>query len=402
MTAAPRTATALALVLTLGACADGLDLDLRGKIGSRFDTSDAARQAVADRPDPDDRGIISYPNYQVAVARRGDTVTSLANRIGLSPGELARYNGVQVDDPLRRGEIIALPRRVAEPSPATGAPTTGPIRPAAEVDVATLAGNALDNAPDTSQRRSASQPQPQTGEEPVRHQVTRGETAFTIARLYGVTPRSLAQWNGLDSDYTLREGQFLLIPVVQDSGESATEAVTDPGDGSPTPPPPSASRPLPQETPPAANTPAPSAQDQATAPEPDPEEPVADIGQEAAEPARDAAMIKPVEGAIIRDYAKGRNEGIDISAPAGTPVKAAASGSVASVSTTAEGVKFLLIRHPGDLITVYTHLDNITVEKGDAVSRGQTLGKVRPGDPSFLHFEVRQGFESTDPMAYLR
>ena len=381
--------SALALVSLLSACQSPMDFDLRGKIGGSVDTSQAALNATEKRPDPDNRGVISYPNYQVAVARRGDTVASVAARLGLPAEELARYNGVKPNDPLRRGELMALPNRVAEPSPATGADATGPIRPAGEVDVAALAGNAIDRADDTRPARQIDAP---SGVEPTRHRVARGETAFTIARLYQVTPRSLAEWNGLDAKFSLREGQYLLIPTTKQAARPAPkiEATPLPGEGSPTPTPPSAATPLPQEaTPPVGSKPEVS------------DKPVADIGQDQAA-APDAAMLMPVQGRIIRDYAKGRNEGIDIAASAGTTVKAAAAGKVASVSTTAEGVKFLLVRHADDLITVYTHLDGITVKKGDSISRGQTIGKVRKGDPAFLHFEVRKGFESTDPMPYLQ
>ena len=73
-------------LLALAGC-DDFDLDLRG---SGSGTSEAARNASADRPTPDSRGIISYPNYQVAVARRGDTLQSLregrANRLVLMHG----------------------------------------------------------------------------------------------------------------------------------------------------------------------------------------------------------------------------------------------------------------------------------------------------------------------------
>ena len=84
------------------------------------------RVESAPRPEPDNRGVISYPNYQVAVARRGDTLEDVAARVGTDAAALARYNGLQVNDPLRAGEIIALPRRVAEPSPATGSPSCAP------------------------------------------------------------------------------------------------------------------------------------------------------------------------------------------------------------------------------------------------------------------------------------
>ena len=111
-------------VLALAACENGMDLDLRGGLGG-FSTTEAARTATLDRPQPDDRGVISYPNYQVAVARRGDTVSSVANRIGVAAPDLASYNGLRVDDGLRQGEVLALPQRVAEPSPATGASGVG-------------------------------------------------------------------------------------------------------------------------------------------------------------------------------------------------------------------------------------------------------------------------------------
>ena len=42
------------------------------------------------------------------------------------------------------------------------------------------------------------------------------------------------------------------------------------------------------------------------------------------------------------------------------------------------------------------------VKKGDQVTRGQAIAKVRSSDPAFLHFEVRQGFDSVDPMPYLQ
>ena len=109
--------TALGL---LAACDRPLDFDMRGNFGNTLDTAEAARQPVANRPAPDARGVISYPNYQVAVARRGDTVTDVASRVGISAEELARFNGLRPADTLRPDEVVALPRRVAEPSPATG------------------------------------------------------------------------------------------------------------------------------------------------------------------------------------------------------------------------------------------------------------------------------------------
>ena len=383
-----RVGTSLSVLALLAACSEPLDLDMRGLINGGFNTADAARAATAPRPQPDDRGVISYPNYQVAVARRGDTLAQLAARVGLPADELARYNGVQTGDPLRAGEIIALPRRVAEPSPETGAISTGPIRPGSEIDITTLAGDAIDRSAPTP---ATERPTPQTGSEPIRHQVKRGETAFTISRLYNVSVRSLAEWNGLDSSFTLREGQYLLIPVVTAAVSTQEDTTRLPGTGSPTPEPPSASQPLPEETPAAAAT------TTATA-----AAPIANLGKQTGASASNAAMSFPVQGSIIREYAKGRNDGIDIGASVGTTVKAAASGQVAAITRNTDGINILVIRHPDNLLSVYTHVDNITVAKGDAVSRGQSIAKVADFEPSRVHFEVRKGFDSVDPMGYLR
>ncbi|RYG92855.1 LysM peptidoglycan-binding domain-containing protein [Loktanella sp. IMCC34160] len=375
---------------TLTACEQPFDWDLRDLGGNTLDTSTAARN-LPDRPRPDDRGVISYPGYQVVAARQGETVRMIATRLNLSAEELARYNGVDADVALRRDEIIALPTRVTEPSPATGAATTGPIQPSS-VDVTTLASNAIDRAgpqataPSASQPVSEQAPAPQTGEQPIRHQVRRGETVYSISRSYGIPVRNIAEWNGLGADLAIREGQFLLIP--QGGAPAPAAATSAPGAGSAAPTPPSAATALP----PVNATPA------APVTAPAPEAPNLSTGSAQS---GDGVLIYPVRGSVIREYARGRNEGIDIGVPAGTEVKAAAAGTVAAVTRDTNGVAIVVIRHANNLLTVYTNLDNLTVEKDDRVSQGQTIGKVRAGNPSFLHFEVREGLESVNPANYL-
>lgn len=387
-TPALRLILAGAAAAALAGCeADGsFDGDLRS-FGNVFDTSDAARQASAARPQPDARGVISYPTYQVAVAQRSDTVATVASRVGLNPGDLARYNALDVNTPLREGEILALPVRVAEPSAATGA---APLPGSDRIDITTIASGAIDRA-ESSGGGIAAAPvpaAPPAGAEPVRHKVVRGETAYSIARLYNVSVRSLADWNGLSGDLTVREGQYLLIPLPGDTRTAALEPVTAPGQGSPTPTPPSAAKPLPAETP------APAAAAVAKPPAPD-------LG--AQKTAASAARLAfPVDGKIIRPYQKKKNDGIDIAAAAGTAVRAAEAGTVAAITKDTEQVPILVIRHADNLLTVYANIDGITVAKGAAVKRGQTIAKVRGGDPAFVHFEVRQGFESVDPMPYLQ
>lgn len=379
-----RGGVAVSAVLVLAACADGFDVDLRS-MGDGFDTSDSVQQVTASRPQPDNRGVISYPNYQVAIARRGDTVGDVAARIGVDAAALASFNGIRDGVPLRGGEILALQERVAEPSPATGAIGTGPIMPAGQIDVAGVAGSAINRA--GGQSASAGPvivPGQQTGAEPVRHQVQPGETAFSIARIYNVTPRALADWNGLGADLEVRTGQFLLIPVALDPPPAVTPV--PPGRGSVAPAPPSAATPLP----PVDATPEPA---------PTPESP--QMAEDATEASDTGRLLMPIAGNIIRPYESGTNDGIGIAAAAGTSVRAADAGTVAAITRDTDQVPIIVLRHADNLLTVYAGVDGIGVEKGDTVGRGDKIAEVRDGNPSFLHFEVREGFDSVDPMPFL-
>lgn len=350
-----------------------LDLDLRNNAGG-LDTSNAVRSAVANRPEPDQRGVISYPNYQVAVARQNDTVSRIAARVGGDAAEIAGFNGLRPSDTLNRGEIVALPGSVAPP-----AAVPGTVKP---IDITEIATTAIDDAPAGAGIEPAAPSRRIDGPEPVRHQVERGETAFSVARLYKVTPRALADWNGLDAELTVREGQYLLIPIVQDGGEVQTAAAAsqEPGAGSPTPEPPSAVKPL-----------------------PDPVEPARPAPVEPPKPAAAASKLQPpVTGAVLKPWTKGRSEWIEIAANPGTPVKAAADGTVAIISQDTDQKTIVVIRHANNLLTVYVNIDDIAVQKGDKIARGQQIAKVAEGTPSKLHFELREGIESIDPTPFLK
>ena len=348
-----------------------LDLDLRN---NNYDTSRAAKAVLEKRPQPDDRGIISYPNYQVAIARFGDTLTKMARRIGVDPSPLADYNGLAENEKLRSGEVIALPNRAAE---------LGNNQSSPSVDVTQIAQSALAEI-DVAQTPNLERQKPEPLE-PIRHKVKRGETAFTISRLYNVTIRSLSDWNALDSDFNIREGQYLLIPLANTLTPPQTKTVKNekPRTASLPPAPPSAKKALPDEE-------IPLLKKKLIVKKPTIRTPVGGI------------LAYPVNGKIIREYVKNKNDGIDFSAPPGTDVVAADSGIVAAITSDANQVPIVVIKHENNLLTVYANIDNISVEKGVSVSRGTSIGKVGKGDPSYLHFEVRKGFESVDPMGYLR
>ncbi len=98
------------------------------------------------------------------------------------------------------------------------------------------------------------------------------------------------------------------------------------------------------------------------------------------------------------------HEGVDIAAPVGTPVRAAAAGWVIFVGRMRGYGNLIIVQHDRHYVTVYAHDSCILVREGQAVKRGQVIGKVgRSGHTTGanLHFEVRRNNVATNPLAYL-
>jgi murein DD-endopeptidase MepM/ murein hydrolase activator NlpD len=97
--------------------------------------------------------------------------------------------------------------------------------------------------------------------------------------------------------------------------------------------------------------------------------------------------------------------GIDLAAPLGSPVLAAADGIVVAVAHTSVGYgNYVMIAHGGGVITLYAHLLDTEVSLGDRVARGKKIGLEGSSGLStgpHLHFEVRINDQVVDPMLYL-
>lgn len=121
-------------------------------------------------------------------------------------------------------------------------------------------------------------------------------------------------------------------------------------------------------------------------------------------------FIWPVDGPVVSGFGErwGRmHEGIDIAVPAGTPIRAAASGTVVLLQSEAESGgygNFTCLDHGGGLQTCYAHQSSFAVSSGQSVSQGDLIGYVGCTGHCFgdhLHFEVRIGGAPTDPLGYL-
>ena len=121
-----------------------------------------------------------------------------------------------------------------------------------------------------------------------------------------------------------------------------------------------------------------------------------------ADPVRGYAINSPFGPRHMPGQAVRNHEGVDIAAPRGTSVFAAAEGSVLRTGFDAEGYgRFVEIRHPNGMSTLYGHLSRLDVASGDRLLKGQRIGLVGSTGRStgpHLHFEVRRGDRQVNPV----
>ncbi len=119
-------------------------------------------------------------------------------------------------------------------------------------------------------------------------------------------------------------------------------------------------------------------------------------------------LKKPVQGTVTGVFGEDRGDhdhaGIDIAAPAGTPIRAAAAGKVVLLGPTGGYGNYVCVQHGGGLSTCYAHLSSYATSSGASVSQGQVIGYVGCTGHCFgdhLHFETRINGSPVNPAGYL-
>lgn len=140
-----------------------------------------------------------------------------------------------------------------------------------------------------------------------------------------------------------------------------------------------------------------------------------------AQETKDEGFIRPVDGDILKEYAKDNlifsqtlNEwvthtGIDIRADKTEVVKASASGTVKTIKNDPRYGLTITIEHENGIKTVYANLlTSEFVVEGEKVTQGQTIGTVgntavfESSDDTHLHFEILKDNVNVDPTTYLK
>lgn len=337
----------------------------------------------------------------------GETISSLSRRYGVPASEIMRANGITDATRVTPGQQLVIPgySRGGTPAPAqvAGAPAASQV---AVADPA-LAQRSLDEQAQLLTQAPATAASGQSGS----YTVKSGDTLSKISRETGVPVATLRQANGLSGD-AIRIGQTLNLGGA--AASAATQVAAAPQSVPATPDPQStgavqATEPVQtaavtqQEARPAGYQ-APQAANGSIAQE---------VGNDVASVAPQSTGIGklrwPVRGQVVTPFGAQdgsvRNDGIDISVPEGTDVKAAENGVVIYAgSGLKEYGNTVLVRHDNGLVTVYGHASDIKVSRGDKVERGQVIaasGMTGNAKQPKLHFEVRDNATPSNPTSYL-
>ncbi len=230
---------------------------------------------------------------------------------------------------------------------------------------------------------------------PRKHLVRRGDTLYGISRRYGVDVTWLVRLNRIAPPYTLAPGQGLILPV---SIPAAARPKLSLAAARPKLSPAAMQRKLPPAV--ARSKLSPAATQQKL--------PLA-VALPKPPPRAGKKFLWPLRGRLIAGYGPRKsglhNDGINIAAPRGTPVRAAENGVVVYVGNELRGFgNLILLKHAGGWVTAYAHTGDLMVRRGHKVRRGQVIARVgSSGTVSGpqLHFEIRKGTRAVDPTLWL-
>ncbi|MCY4541420.1 MAG: peptidoglycan DD-metalloendopeptidase family protein [Rhodobacteraceae bacterium] len=335
----------------------------------------------ANLPPADERQTSTKPTVGTRIERdgilyvevmEGESLRAVAGRVEVDPVALAQHNRMQVDDTPPAGTIVLVPAELQS--------STETI--VASVDAVQVADGSVE---------SVDSPQPQPFQQPdfTRHRVRKGENAYEIARMYGVSVRTLAEWNDLDASFSVSAGDLLKVPMIKKSDlpeQTGEEAGAD-----------------------ATVVAAPATEQPATEAEPAPG--LASIEPKEMAPATDnsttgttsSEYVFPMAGSVTKGYSvegDERHEGLRISGEAGTAIRAIADGKVALISDMVGNNVIIFILHGGNMYSVYQNVSDRTVREKQEVTRGQEIGRLGT-EPGWLFFQIRLGLSSVNPSDYL-
>lgn len=226
----------------------------------------------------------------------------------------------------------------------------------------------------------------------VYHTVERGQNLYRISRVYSVDQDTLARVNRLRDRSTIHVGQRLFIPGVN-------RVLPVPKASSPS----AASRTRQSKSPvKTINSPG------KTTSSPKNEKPAVSPPSSLAFAKYKGKFFWPLRGDVVKTFGQNGSsvsKGLEIAAPPGSLVRAAAAGKVTYSGNGIKGYgNLIILKHDESFFTVYGFNQKNLVSTGEYVGKEQQIalsGFPPGGDGGCLHFEIRRGKEALDPLCFL-
>ena len=343
---------------------------------------------------------------QVTV-RPGETLYNLSKRYGVPVDAIMAANSLASASDLAAGSRVLIPAYTYSDKAAVSAPDHDPLTKAAKASIG-MVGQASPGAVAIPKYR-ANAPEPvaaavpvATAQPPIRgatYVVQSGDTLYGLSRRLGVSVSQLRTNNDLQND-SLRIGQTLQLGAGATPQTSQQTAYKVP-------------QPLPDANVDTRTTGSiPSRESAAKSIKPTG---TVNIASRATEQVKtpsqtgSGAFRWPIRGRVITQFGQPVNgassDGIDISVPEGTPIKATENGTVIySGSELANFGNLILVSHSDGWVSAYAHASANKVKRGETVTRGQVIalsGRSGNATAPKLHFELRKNSKPVDPMKYL-
>lgn len=368
----------------------------------------------------------------------GDTLYSLSRQHGVKVDDIMAANDLKGHS-LKPGQRLTLPGgKGGASNSVSGAPTPPPA-----------VAEAAPSAPAATADASAAPAADGAGT----YTMKPGDSLYTIARQHKVNYADLQRENGFTDETVrkIRPGTVLKIPAAsQVPATRASTGVSLAATGTHIEVPHTegaASKPgelAKAETPAAASADAPKVLNSAPPAEQVTSAPVASASTPAAAPAAPETKVAaiepttatdatpaandaskkaddksassgasrlrwPVQGRVISAFGPRpdgtHNDGVNLSVPLGTDVHAAENGEVIYVGDELKAYgKLVLLRHDNGWVTAYAHNEDLLVQRGKKVARGDVIakaGKSGPVDQPQVHFELRQDSKAVDPTSFM-
>jgi murein DD-endopeptidase MepM/ murein hydrolase activator NlpD len=340
----------------------------------------------------------------------GMTLASIARRNGVSVPDLIAANNLQAPFTVRQGQVLLVPAgQVAAAKPRL----IQPEEQVADVYVAPKAPKKINfNQTAALDDTTADEPVVQ---KPIKkltggtnYTVASGDTLYSVARKFGVSPFAIADANGFAHNSALPLGEQIRVPGTK--SKIAPAVVADNAMLTATPVKKKSKIILEEEKTQADASSEPAIGEEQ--PQQVATKPAVKLKEPVASPATTSTAMNlrwPVKGKIISGYGPKpdglKNEGINIAVPEGTSIRAANDGVVAYAGNELKGYgNLVLVRHAGGYVTAYAHAKQLMVKRGDTVKRGDVIalaGQTGAVTSPQVHFEVRKGAAALDPLKYI-